>query len=389
VAISTTTSTVFPVFLTGALAVQVRQSLKFSIGQLGILVAVFFASAAIVSLASGSLAERAGGPTIMRICVSVSSLSMASISLFVHSISTMIVILAIAGMANGANQPAANLFVIHSVNKSRRGFALGVKQAAIPVATLLAGLAVPSVALTIGWRYAYAMGALFALLVVIAIPREPHEGERIIAKVDKATRPKIALAPILMLTLAMAIGAGVANALGAFLVENAVHAHWTPGNAGLLGALGSATSLISRLAGGYFADRRGGRHLVVIATMLCLGSIGYLGFATGLSYLIVPATVIGYAAGWGWNGVFNFAIIVNHPGAEGRATGTTQSGAFVGSVVGPLIFGYVVDHNSFGTAWAMASIAGVVAALLMLVGRGFLLRERNRLAGDSVTIIPG
>ena len=52
----------------------------------------------------------------------------------------------------------------------RRGAAFGIKQAAAPLATLLAGLAIPVFALTLGWRAAFlAACLLFPLVVAIAI----------------------------------------------------------------------------------------------------------------------------------------------------------------------------------------------------------------------------
>ncbi len=375
VAISATTATTLPVFLTGALAVQVRHELGFSLSELGILVAVYFGSAALVSIIAGSFAERFGGEIIMRGAVLIAAATLVSIAFFAHSFLVMLGLLIVAGIANGANQPAVNIFVIGAVSPNRRGFALGVKQAAIPVSTLLSGLAVPSIALTVGWRYAYLFASIFSILIAASIPFTSSRAQRS-ADAKNKIRPKIALAPIITLALAIGLGVGVANALGAFLVTNAVHEHFTPGDAGLLAALGSASGLVSRLLGGYMADRRTGKHLVVIAAMLGVGALGYEGFALSNRALVIPATIICYAVGWGWNGVFNFAIVVTHPGAEGRATGTTQAGAYVGSVLGPIAFGWVVDHWSFQVAWTLSAIIVLIAAALMLLGRYLLLNRR-------------
>ncbi len=156
VSITATTSVTLPVFLTGALAVQVRQSLHFSVTGLGVLVASFFAAASLVSVFAGALAERLGGERIMRACALSVALLLFGIAAFGRSYPAMLVFLVLAGFTNGTMQPAVNLFVIDAVPPGRRGFALGVRQAAIPVSTLFAGLAVPAIALTIGWEYAYA-----------------------------------------------------------------------------------------------------------------------------------------------------------------------------------------------------------------------------------------
>ena len=377
VSISSTTSTVFPVFITGAVAVQLRQSLHFSLALVGVAVAIFFGTAAATSLFAGSLAENQGGAKVMRIATFASAIAMGLIAFLAHSFFELAILLAFAGVANGTNQPANNLFVINAVKTNRRGFALGVKQAAIPVATLLAGVAVPSVALTIGWRYVYLFAAIIALIVSMVIPGDPDSLKVKVQRRRDGEKVEIALAPVVTLAIAMALGAGTSNALGAYMVENAVHQHYAPGTAGLIGALGSLVSLVVRLSVGYRADKRDGKHLIVVASMIGMGAIGYLFFATSIKWLVVPAAIIGYGFGWGWNGLFNFAVVVNHKGAEGRATGITQSGAFIGSVAGPIVFGYFVVHFGFRPSWILLMAVAALSTGLMLFGRYLIIAHRN------------
>ena len=54
----------------------------------------------------------------------------------------------------------------------RQGLSFGVKQAAIPVSTLLAGAAVPTVALTVGWRWAFVAAAVAALTALALVPAQ-------------------------------------------------------------------------------------------------------------------------------------------------------------------------------------------------------------------------
>ena len=384
VSISSTTSTVFPVFITGAVAVQLRQSLHFSIALVGVAVAIFFGTAAVTSLFAGSIAERHGGSKVMRLATFASSIAMGLIALVAHSFLGLAILLAFAGVANGTNQPANNLFVINAVKSNRRGFALGVKQAAIPVATLLAGLAVPSVALTIGWRYVYLFAAGIALVVSLCIPSDPDELKVKVQRRREGEKVEISLLPVVTLAVAMALGAGTSNALGAYMVESAVHQNYAPGTAGLIGALGSLVSLVVRLTVGYRADKREGKHIVVVASMIGAGAIGYLFFATSVKWLVIPAAIIGYGFGWGWNGLFNFAVVVNHKGAEGRATGITQSGAFVGSVAGPIVFGYSVVHFGFRPSWILLMVIAALSSALMLFGRYLIISRRSEIDLSSL-----
>ena len=211
----------------------------------------------------------------------------------------------------------------------------------------------------------------------MVIPGDPDSLKVKVQRRRDGEKVEIALAPVVTLAIAMALGAGTSNALGAYMVENAVHQHYAPGTAGLIGALGSLVSLVVRLSVGYRADKRDGKHLIVVASMIGMGAIGYLFFATSIKWLVVPAAIIGYGFGWGWNGLFNFAVVVNHKGAEGRATGITQSGAFIGSVAGPIVFGYFVVHFGFRPSWILLMAVAALSTGLMLFGRYLIIAHRN------------
>jgi MFS family permease len=370
-AISTTTVATLPVFLTGALGVEISRALALAPSRLGVLIGAFFASATISSITSGKVSESRGGTFIMRLGMSFAGLANLTIFLFGHSFIQMLIELVFAGITNGAIQPAVNVFVANAVPRSRQGFAFGIKQAAIPVSTLLSGLAVPFVALTLGWQYAYLGTSVLALALIIALPKS--KDAKIIPKTDEVVGRRYSVGPLVVLAAAMALGAGAANALGAFLVEDAVRVGWRPADAGFLVVLGSLAGMISRVVNGHLADKRSGRHFIVTAQMVLLGSLGYLMFALHISFLILPATVISYGLGWGWNGLFNYAVVKTHPHSAGRATGTTQSGAYIGSVLGPILFGFVAQHYSFNLAWYLAASSAVVSAATMVLGRHLII----------------
>ncbi len=374
--ISITTVSTIPVFMTGALAVQIRHDLHLNASQLGGAVAVFFAAAAITSISSGRLAQSSGYERILKVCVLLSVVTLGGIGLLARNYLLLLSFLALGGIINGASQPAVNLFLSRVVPVSRQGFAFGFKQAAIPVSTFLSGLAVPVIALTIGWHFAYLIIAPVGALLFFMIPgtkrEDPPEGKAL-----QAAR-KIYVAPLVVLAIGMGLGSGAANGLGAFLVSSSVHAGWAPGAAGLLVVLGSVTGMSSRLINGHLADRRVGKHLAVTASMVGIGGIGYFLLMLGYSWLIIPATIIAYGAGWGWNGLFNFAVVSSYPKSAGYATGITQSGAYFGSVLGPLLFGLVVDESGYALAWSTAATEAVLAALAIVVAKRMIASAASR-----------
>ncbi|MHB1504773.1 MAG: MFS transporter [Acidimicrobiales bacterium] len=376
-AVATATAGTLPVFLTGALSVQIRQRLHFDETSLGAAVAVFFVAAALCSAVFGRLAEHVGPVRQMRAAAIASAVSCESIALFAHTWWQLPVLLSIGGLANGAGQPAANLLLARSVPVRSQGLAFGAKQAAIPLSTLLGGLAVPLVALTVGWRWAFVGAGCLAVAIAVLLPRaieggvgsrrSPAEAHSKPAKRSRTSRDT--LGPLVVLAIAMALGSAAANSLGTFIVPSSVFDGIHPGQAGLLAALGSLAGLVTRVVAGIRADRRGRAHLRAVAIMVSIGAVGYLALAFGLTLLDVVATPLAFAAGWGWPGLFNLAVVRTHRHAPGWATGITQTGAYAGGAIGPALFGLVAQHASYATAWTLDAGLALAAAGGMLLGR--------------------
>jgi predicted MFS family arabinose efflux permease len=96
----------------------------------------------------------------------------------------------------------------------------------------------------------------------------------------------------------------------------------------------------------------------------------------GEAWVYVGAMLLAFGAGWGWPGLFNFSIVKNNPNAPGAATGITQTGTYAGAVIGPLVFGAIVQASSFTAAWLTAGVFYLLSAIATLVGRTMLLRAR-------------
>ena len=376
-AVAVATAGVLPVFLTGAVAVQVQADLGFGDAALGLAVGAFFAAGAATSALNGRVAERLGAGRSMRLAALASAVVLAGIAALAVSWAVLVGLLVAGGLANSLAQPATNLHLARTVRAGRQGLAFGVKQSAIPAATLLGGLAVPAVALTVGWRWAYALGAVGAAGAALAIGGQvaaPGQGR----PARRARRPvgDAPLRPLVVLSLGSGLGAAAANSLGAFLVTSAVAAGLAEGQAGLLLTGGSVVGLGVRLVVGARADRRGRSHLPVVAAMLAGGTVGYALLATGAPPLLVLGTPVAFGAGWGWPGLFNLAVVRSSPAAPGAATGITQTGTYAGSVVGPLAFGAIAGSSGYGTAWLVVAVASVAAAAAVLVGRRLLVAAR-------------
>jgi cyanate permease len=176
----------------------------------------------------------------------------------------------------------------------------------------------------------------------------------------------------LLVILAVAVGLGIAgiDALASFVVSYSVDIGIAEGTAGLVLAAGSVVGIVTRVVAGWLIDRTRDSDLTAVASMLLVGAIGVLVLNLGDRPGLFLGGLVAFAAGWGWSGLFTFAVVKDNPGAPAAATGITQAGKLVGAAAGPAAFGLLADNLSYGVAWWATTAALVVAAAMMLYVRG-------------------
>lgn len=372
IVVMTTTMTVLPVWLTGGLSVFMSSELAFDERELGFGVAGFFVASALASVPGGRLAERIGARRSVPFYTAVAALVMIGMS-FATSWTRISALLILGGLVNGMIHPSVNLALARQVDPGRKGLAFGIKQSAIPSATLLAGLAVPSIAATAGWRPAFQgaaiLAAVLSVLAIIVVRNSPTVAG---ARPNRLTMP---MSYLVWLTIAAALGAAAGNAMAAFIVPSAVASGITPSNAGIILVIGSVSCIIVRVYIGWQADFRVGGHLRVVGHLLIVGAIGYglLSLTAAPGWVVLLGGVLGFSAGWGWAGLFNYAIVERNPDAPATATGIIAVGIFGGAVFGPALFGSLVTGASYQVAWISLLLIGAAGAVVTYVTRARLM----------------
>jgi MFS family permease len=359
-----------PVFLTGSLAVEIGPDLDFDRAALGIAISGFFVTSALGSVGLGRLAGHRGWPTAMRIAATASMASMLGIALAARTWMVMAIFLAIGGLSMAVGNPAVNRALATEIPVARQGLVFGVKHSAVPAAALLSGLALPVFALTVGWRPVFAGAAVLAGLVILAPPRTASatsSGRR-----GSEQEDAVALGPLAALASGALLAASGASALSAFLVVSVVDAGIAPGTAGVLLGVSSVGGLMMRLGAGWWVDRRAAGGLGGVAVLLVIGSVGFAMLAGSASWILTTGAIIGFMAGWGWNGLFNFAVVKSHPRAPARATSIALTGTYIGAAAGPALFGIVVEAASFSVAWLATAVVLLMGAAVMLIARSRL-----------------
>ena len=370
--LATDTVAILPGFMTAGMAVQIRVDVDMSLTALGVAIGVFFGSAALASAPMGALVERWGWSRGLRIAALLAATSLAATGWLAQSAAGFTAIFVLGGVAVAMGHPAANLAVARCVPSHRHGLFYGLKHAAVPMSTLLGGLAVPAVALTVGWRWAFLGGAVLALITAGAVPgRRYRRGTDQMSPSPgtKPGRPTTRLRLLVILSIAVGLGIGGIDALASFIVSYSVDIGIGEGTAGLLLAAGSAIGIGVRVVAGWTIDRRRESDLFAVATMLLIGAAGVIVLNLGATTGLFIGGLIAFAAGWGWSGLFTFAVVKDNPDAPAAATGITQVGKLVGAALGPAVFGWLADSVSYATAWWMITGTLLVAAALLLYVR--------------------
>ena len=361
-----------PNFLLAALIVQIGEDTGLTLAGLGIVIGVFFAMAALVSPAAGRASERLGWANGLRVATLLSAAALGTVGWFTSSVAVLAVAFAIAGVASSLVQTASNLAIARCVVPQRHGWIFGVKHACVPAAMFLAGLAVPTLAFTIGWTWAFRIAAIVAVITVAVIPL--REGPFTLtpppSPVDHSTgKPTTPRYLLIILAVAVGFGIGAADPLGSFFVAYAVSIGVEEQIAGLLLAAGGFCGIVARLIAGRIIDRVAQADLIAIAVMMCIGAFGVVIINLGGFAGLLVGGLLAFTFGWGWSGIFTFAVVKDNPDAPAAAWGIAQTGKFIGAALGPVLFGVVADRVSFSAAYWLSTAALLLAAALMIYVR--------------------
>ncbi len=348
-----------PVHLFGALAPDIQEQFGFGDARQGFAVAAYFAVSAALSSWGGALSDRLGPSPALRFGTAMAGIGTIGIIL-APSYATVVMALCVAAVGNAINQPSNNTFISGGVPHHRRGLALGIKQAAIPTSTGLAGLALPTIAVSLGWQAAYVAAAVLAGVAIIAMP---HVDAPVAPpEVRVRYRPS---ARVWRVAIGAAFGAAAVSNIGTFLVRTLDEAGFSRNAAGAVQVAGSLALITSRVGWGALMDHRSLDRFRFATVLLAIGAFAYPMIGTGNSVLVVCGALLAYGCGWSWPGVVHLGTVEQNPDTTGAASGVVQAGMFVGAMTGPAVFGVLADVQGFGWAWMFVASLSAAAAALM------------------------
>lgn len=362
VSLATMVAGIAPVHLFGALSPEIRDDFGFDDAQQGFAVAAFFAVSAALSSWGGALSDRFGPSPALRLGTLAGGAGALGI-LLAPTYALIVVALCVAAIGNAINQPSNNTFIIGGVPAHRRGVALGIKQAAIPTSTGLAGLALPTLAVTAGWQAAYVGAVGLAVVAIAALPHVDPPAASPRERVRYRPSPRVWRTAI-----GSAFGAAAVTNIGAFLVRSLEDAGFSLGVAGAVQVVGSVLLISGRVGWGALMDRHRIDRFRFSTGLLLVGALAFPLIGAGHTPLAVVGALLAYGFGWSWPGVVHLGTVEQNPTTTGAASGVVQAGMFTGAMTGPALFGVIADTHGFGWAWLLpATFAAVAAALLWTV----------------------
>jgi sugar phosphate permease len=343
----------------------------------GLLLPAVYLGGVLMSLPSGWLVDRFGVRSILALGVALTG-ALAALATLAPGLPLLLLCLVGAGFGFSAGNPATGKAVVDWFPARERGVAMGVKQTGLTLGGVAGALLLPPLAAELGWRDALAMAGAFAALsglAVVALYRSPPRamGPR------AAPRPRLGeLGMFLARPGVRVLFAGAfllsmmqASLLAYFALYARESFEVSAVLAGQLLALAQLGGTASRLGWGLVSDRAlGGRRRPGVVAMALVGAsacvVLALGDALPRAVLWILAPLAG-AGAFGWVGLY-FALVaeIGGPRYAGLLTGVAVACAWSGVLVGPPLFGLVVEATGgYAAGWlVLAAIAVSVAIAL-------------------------
>jgi predicted MFS family arabinose efflux permease len=358
----------------------------------GLLAAVTFFVASVTAVRSGRWADRLGARTLLVIMFCGAVLSMVLTAL-APNYGVLLAAMVLSGLGQVMANPATNRLIRLHVPAPRRAGWLGVKQAGVQAAQLVAGLTFPALGLLLGWRTAVLLAAVVTLALLVhgwlTVP-DTHGAGRPVppratappAGTGARGRPRAARAPMPRVVHAYAAAAALTGlGMQAANVYLPLYAHRALGfdvvAAGATVSVSALVGIVSRVAWARVMGRPGADGFVLLLLM-ALGASGsavlllVAPLTPGLGWLVWPAAVLHGAAALAVSVVVMSGAMRAVPAERvGASSGVVTMGLYAGFCTGPLVMGGLLQLTaSFAVGWGVVLACYLGCAVLAALVRG-------------------
>jgi sugar phosphate permease len=352
------------------LAPFLRADYDLSLTEIGLALATVSIGSMVTLLPWGLLADRIGERAVLAGGLGAAAVAMVAAA-YASSFASLVAALTVAGAAGASVNAASGRAVMSWFDAGQRGFALGIRQTAIPIGGAVAALVLPAVATAGGLRAAFLAlaGGCFGAAVAggIGLREAPPDREETLTRSEHPLRDR----RIWRLAVASALLVGAQISVLAFAVlflhdERSLSTAVAAGLLAIMQLLGAGL----RIGMGRWSDRVGRR----VAPLLRLSFALAVALATSAALteaplaLLLPALVLAGALGLSWNGLaFTATAELAGRARSGAALGFQQTALSIAAAATPPLFAALVEASSWGIAFGCA-------AVLPLAGAGVVRR---------------
>ncbi len=347
---------------------------------IGVFVGLVYAGAMAGSLAGGEFIARFGAIRVSQAAVLLSMGGLALIAVVPSAAAVLLIGAAVLmGLGYGPITAASSELLARTTPPDRMALTFSIKQTGVPAGAALAGAVMPSLALAVGWRFAFLAAAGLGVMVVLGAEptrraldlRNPGRKVLSLSAIFAPLRLIFRSPAILKLSLTGAVYAAIQSCLSTFLVVYFADAiGWNVIAAGLALTCASVAAVPGRLFWGAVADRtrQAIRVLALIGAIACASGVALAASGPGWpAVLLLAITVVYGASAIGWNGVQVSEVARRAPpGAAGSMVGASGFLTFSGVMLGPVVFAAIVGATgSYRVGFLACAAASGLAALVL------------------------
>jgi MFS family permease len=367
----------------GPLFPLLRAEFDVSYTALGLVITLFFAVSGTCQAFVGILVDRYGGDRLMLFGIVTMATSVLLMG-FAPAYWVLLPLAVTAALGNSVFHPADLAILSAKVSPARIGRAFGIHGFGGTCGYFLSPIVIYyGVASFAGWRAGLIVAGLLGLFAAYMIQRnrEVLRMPRGAAAGETAAMPSLAFygrlvtsLPLMAAFFYFALIAGAGVGMQSFSVTALVEIYDVPiylAAAGLTFYLGGSAAGV--LAGGELADRLP-RHALIATGGLAIAASSMFAvalFSMPMPLIIGLLTVAGFA--YGCTGPSRDILVrgATPPGATGKVFGFVYSGLDLGSSLGPLLFGWLMDGGQYrGLFVGVAAMYAVGILTVLQLQRG-------------------
>lgn len=358
-------------------AVWLRADYQLGNAELGLVLGSLGLGVALSELPWGMATDRWGDRRVLLTGLLTTAVALLAMALFVApsassvpGLAWVVAAMALVGLLGGSVNGSSGRAVMRWFREGERGFAMSVRQTAVPLGGGVGALLLPSLAASHGFLWVY--GAL-ALLCATSLAmawrwlREPPGAATTQAPVGAAGRGPLRDIWIWRVVWGIGILCMPQFAILTFatvFLHDAVH----------LGVAGMATTMaaiqlgaaVTRLWSGRLTDRRGNRRaylraatLVAVASFFALSALTLHGQGTTAAVAGIVVAGICVSA---WHGVaYTELATMAGPDRAGTALGMANTTVYLGLFLTPLLIAHLLPLTSWAGVWLAAGLCGLLA----------------------------